>query len=175
MSGVEILLAATAAASATSALIAGGSAAAQAESQANSLEYQNQVAERNRVIALQNRDIETTQARQDAEDTRRSGKRQLSSIRAAYGASGVDLAGSPLDVLGDTATEIETDVSRIEYSGRLSARSRTLEMLGLADEQSLNSQEASAARARGKTAQTTSYLNAAASVTQGAADIKRTG
>lgn len=86
-----------------------------AQAQKNALNYQAQIDERNAKTALQ-------QSEQDQEDKRRENMRQLSSIRAAYGNNGLQLAGSPLEVITDTALEQELDVQKIGYQGKLRAQ-----------------------------------------------------
>lgn len=111
MTGLEIVAGlATAAAGAVSA--AGAMSAGKA--QANASVYEAQVAQRNAKIAR-------NQAEVDQEDQRRENRRQMGAMRAAYGSSGLELSGSPLDVLADTAIEQELDVARIGYRGELRA------------------------------------------------------
>lgn len=60
-----------------------------------------------------------------AENARRQSvdaRRQLGKMRAGYGASGVTMAGSPLDVLEDSAREAELDRLTILQSGKLRAK-----------------------------------------------------
>lgn len=65
-------------------------------------------------------DIQTAQIA--AEDQNRENRRRLSAYRAAYGSSGIELAGSPLDVLSDTSMEMALDSRRIEYEGQVRGR-----------------------------------------------------
>lgn len=88
------------------------------------------IQQQNKIIADDTRKINIRTAEIDAEDKRRENRRTLASIRAAYGASGIELTGSPLDVLRDTAAEIELDAGRIESEGRARNREGALEMLG---------------------------------------------
>lgn len=112
------------------------------QASAASAEYNARIAERDIVVTDQNRKATLEQARLDAEDKRRENKRVMASIRASYGASGVELAGSPLDVLTDTATEQETDARRIEYEGQIRGREGALQMLGLSESSTLSRAEA---------------------------------
>lgn len=127
----------TAATVASTAVTAVGAAQANAATRA-SANYNADVAERDAAVADQNRRSAMTTARIAAEDRRRDNRRALSSIRASYGASGLDLAGSPLDVLLDSATEGELDAQRTEFEGRAQARSSALQMLGLRDDAALS-------------------------------------
>lgn len=171
MSGIEIALIASSAVSAVGAVAQGAAASAAASSQAAAAEYNRQVAERNQVIANQNRVLALRAADQDAADQRRENRRMLSSIRATYGASGLDMAGSPLDVLGDTAMEGEVDAQRIEYAGRVEARQSALQMLGLKDDAALSAMEASAARSRAKSERFGGYLGAAGALGRGGVSL----
>lgn len=85
-----------------------------ANAQAQAAEYNAAVARRNAVSIRQQANTEALD--QDAENRRR-----LGTIRAAYGAAGIDLAGSPLDVIHDTAIAGETDTRRVVYAGELRA------------------------------------------------------
>lgn len=77
-------------------------------------------------------DIQTAQIA--AEDKRRDQRRQLSSLRASYGSSGIELAGTPLDVLSDTSMEMALDSRRIEYEGEVRGReSETRARIALAE------------------------------------------
>lgn len=87
---------------------------AAANAQARAAEYNQQVAERNKLAIL-------AQTDEEAADQARENRRNLGTIRAAYGAAGIDLAGSPLDVIQDTAIEGATDVARVQYEGKLRA------------------------------------------------------
>ena len=85
-----------------------------ANAQAAAAEYNRQVEERNKRAVLQQGD-------QAAVDQTLENKRRLAAVRASYGAANIDLAGSPLDVIEDTAIEQELDVKRIRYKAELGA------------------------------------------------------
>lgn len=120
-----------------------------ANAQADAANYNAQIADRDAVVADQNRKLATEQARIDADDKRRGNRRVLASMRAAYGASGLELAGSPLDVLEDTAVEQELDAQRVEFEGRARGREGALQMLGLQESATLSRMEARSARTAG--------------------------
>lgn len=61
------------------------------------------------------------QARQDSILADREGRRRLGSINAARGASGVGIEGSALDVLEESAANVELDRQTILYRGELRA------------------------------------------------------
>jgi hypothetical protein len=54
-------------------------------------------------------------------DKRVENRRTMGTLRASYGMSGLQLDGSPLDVLEDTAVEQAYDVAKIRYQGRVKA------------------------------------------------------
>lgn len=109
--------------------------------------YNAQIADRDAVVADQNRIASIEQARVAGEDKSRENRRVLASMRAAYGASGLELAGSPLDVLTDTATEQGLDVRRIEYDGQIRGREGALQMMGAQESAALSRAEASSINA----------------------------
>lgn len=113
---------------------------------AASSEYNARVAERDAVVADQNRKYTLEATQRDVEDRRREGRRQLAAVRASYGNAGVELAGSPLDVLADTALEQELDVSRVEQEGRMRGREGALQMLGLGESAKLSRMEGKSAK-----------------------------
>lgn len=115
-------------------------ALAQADAQSKAAQYNAQVAERNATAAR-------AQAVSEGIDTVANNRRKLSSIRAAIGASGVDIAGSPLDVIGDSAIEGSLDVARVKYKGEVRAA-------GYDANAQLSRMEASSAKTAG-------YFNAA--------------
>lgn len=115
------------------------------------------IAERNKKIADQDRRQAIRTAEIAAEDRRRENRRQLASIRAAYGSSGFELAGSPLDVLADTSQEMALDERRTEYEGYVRSREGALQMLYLQE-------SADESRAAGKNAKRAGYISAAGSL-----------
>jgi hypothetical protein len=82
------------------------------------------IAQRNKELADQDRKLAIETSRIDAEDKARSNRRQLASLRATYGSSGLDMTGSMIDVLEDQSIEMALDERRIEYEGQ--ARNREL-------------------------------------------------
>lgn len=157
MTGLEGL---AAAASAVSGVIGALGAIQSANAQAAAAEYNAKIQERNAIIADQNRKQAVQTAEITAEDKRRDNRRILASMRAAYGTSGLELAGSPLDVLEDTAVEQELDVQRIRYEGRARSREGAIQMLGLREDATLF-------RMEGKAAKTAGYIGAAGQIVGG--------
>lgn len=106
-----------------------------ANAQARAAEYNAAVQRRNAQAILAQTDNE-------AADTVRENRRRMAAIRSQYGASGLELAGSPLDVLTDTAIEQEYDVKKVRYAGQLEA-------IGKTDQAKLYTMEAKNARTAG--------------------------
>lgn len=123
----------------------------QANATASAARHSAAVADRDAFVADQNRKLALEQGRIDAEDKRREDRRILSSIRAAYGSSGLELAGSPLDVLEDTSLEQELGTRRVEFESRARGREGALQMLGLSENAALDRNRASSAKRSGFT------------------------
>lgn len=119
-----------------------------AQSASAAADYNAQIAERNAALA---RD----QAASDEQRQRIQARKQLGAMRAGYGASGVTLDGSPLDVLENSAAEAELDALTIRYKGEVSA-------LGYRTESAQQ-------RARSANATTEGYYNAGSALLQGGA------
>jgi hypothetical protein len=119
----------------TAVSVAGAMSAADAQAQQQ--EYNAMVA-RNAATAAQQ------QAQQNAEIQQRQAKQQLGAISAGFGASGVDLDGSALDVLASSASNAELDRQNILYRG-------SLEAAGYGDESSLDAARAGNAQTAGLT------------------------
>jgi hypothetical protein len=112
--------------------------ASQARASAEAAEFNRKAAERNQIIADQHRILEVRAAQNDAEDKRRESRRKTSELRSVFGARGIALEGSPLDVLADAGEELELGVARTEYKGIISGYSRASQILGLKDEATLS-------------------------------------
>lgn len=102
MTGIEI-----AAAIAAVAAVAGTAMSAVASS--NQSKYQAAVAENEAIETQQQADFETQRLKERRD-------RVLSAQRAQVGASGIDLEGSPLLVMEDTAAQSELDALMIQHS-----------------------------------------------------------
>ena len=76
-------------------------------------------AESDAAFARRNAEISRQQAEADAAAQQRDARKRIGAARAAYGISGVDLEGSPLDVLEESAANAELDKQNILYRGRL--------------------------------------------------------
>jgi len=85
------------------------------QSQKRASNYNRMMAENNAIAARQQ-----AAAKQKQQD--RETKMRLGAIRANQGAFGGAMEGSALDVLGDTAAQLELQRQNIEYAGELQAR-----------------------------------------------------
>lgn len=101
-----------------------------------------------------NAQMAEVEGRQREASVRRRGRRQMGSIRAAIGKSGVTSEGSPMEVLAESAAAIEMDAVNARLNAQMTAD--TL-------------------RARGKAARKASKIGAAAQLLQGAASTAGTG
>lgn len=120
----------------------------ESEAQARASEYNANVAEMNAEQAI-------LISAQDERRQRIIARKELGSIRAAYGASGVSMEGSPMDVLAESTANAELDALNIRYAGQAKAA-------GLRD-------EASYERFRAKETRAAGVLGAAASLLSGGA------
>lgn len=116
----------------------------QAEAEAQAHEYNAQVAERNRRVIKD-------QTEAALEDQAKENNRVFRNIRAEYGASGIDLGGSALDVMFDTFIEQRLAKRRIRYEGKL----KQIEQI---DEKNLQLMGADSARAAGQISAISSIL-----------------
>lgn len=129
-------------------------------SQSQAASYNAQLARRDATVAEQNRKIAVQTARIDAEDKSRESRRLLAATRAKYGATGLSMLGSPLDVLEDQASEQALDIQRIEYEGAARSREGGLQVLGYNESAELQDREAAGAA-------TGSFLSGISSIAQG--------
>lgn len=83
--------------------------------------YQAGVNQYNQTMAEYNAQMVEEATRNRVDQQRRKGLALLGSQVAGYGKAGVDLTGTPLVVMGDTAEQIQMDLSNIERSGQLEA------------------------------------------------------
>lgn len=132
----------------------------QANAASASAKYNAAVQENNAKTIERNRKIALDQAESDASSKARENTRTLATIRANYGKSGLDMAGSALDVLEDSAIEGAFDVSKIRYQGEVRA-------LGYTDEAAAQRAGAELSRMNAKSQQTAGYIGAASSLIGG--------
>jgi len=110
MSGYEIPIA--------MAIIAGAGAYMQHEQQAKTLKGQAKVVDYNAQLAARDARIEKQRTISAEERHRREAAIRRGGVRAAYGVSGVQMVGSPVDVMADMAAEEELEALFIRYQGR---------------------------------------------------------
>lgn len=77
--------------------------------------------EYNAAVATRNAGVARAQAAADAEAQQRHARRVIGAARAGYGASGLSVEGSPLEVLEMSAANAELDRQNILYRGELRA------------------------------------------------------
>lgn len=103
------------------------------------------------------------QAKQEELRVRTIGRQSLGGMRAAFGASGVTMEGSPLEVMAQSAANNEQDALNVRRSGELKAQ--------------MYKDDAAMSRRAAGNAITTGYLGAAGALASGASTyaMKRTG
>lgn len=116
MSGFGLEIAALVVAGATAA-----SSAASALQRNSQLDQSAKLADYQKSISETNAGNARRASEAEGEDARRESRIRLGEMRAAFGANGIDIAGSPLDVLQDTAAEGELTAQRKEYAGKVQA------------------------------------------------------
>jgi len=121
-----------------------------------SSDAQRRAANTNADIQEQNAAAARAKSSYDEQRHRESVQKMLSTQRALYGKSGVDMAGSPLLVMEDTAAQGELDALAIRYGGDVaSAQQRSA---------------ANLSRMQASDYQTAGYLKAGSSLLSGASD-----
>lgn len=115
----------------------------------------------NASMAEQNAAQVEAQAAEEERRSRLNAKKELGSARANYGASGVQIDGSALDVLQESAANAELDALTIKHSGAVKAQ--------------MFRNEAALSRYEGKEQKRGSRLAAAATLANTASEISRTG
>lgn len=93
----------------------------------------------NQNIADQNAEIARQQGVVDEMNMRRKQVQALGAIKAATGASGVTMEGSPLDILESSTYQAEMDAQRVKYTSQLRS-------IGYINESNLYGMERSTAR-----------------------------
>lgn len=112
----------------------------------------------NRDVSLRNRGVVASQTDADMRDAQKEGERNLSSIRAAYGANGLALSGSPTDVIIDQSKEKALDVEKIGYKGDVQVAGYTDEAANYGMKANLYRQEASFAPQIAELSATSKFL-----------------
>lgn len=156
--GPEILIAASAAASAVGAIQQGMAAQAQAKSAQDAANY-------NATIKRQQAAVELQQSGAREEQQRRQSRQMLGQQRAALAQAGIGMGGSALDIEEQSEFLSELDALTIRYEGDLKAK-------GLLAAAEGAEYEGRAAISAGKNAMTASYLSAGASLLSAAGTYK---
>ena len=125
-------------------IMEGGDLQRQGEATARAAEYNAAQAATNAAQAREQGELDMRRRRMDA-------LLDLGEMRALFGASGVDLVGSPLDVLESDARIAETDALFIRHQAELKAQA-------FEREAELERQRAAAAREAGKKAKKSSTI-----------------
>ena len=102
MTGIEVALIA-------GVVIAAAGAAVSGIQQSNMSKYNAKVSKNNAISAQRIGKAEEMKQRREA-------YRRMGNMRAQYGAAGVNLSGTPLDILADSAMEEELDALTIRYN-----------------------------------------------------------
>jgi DNA primase len=161
--------------------IAGSERQSRAQAAANRAQAQAtianiQAANFNADLLEQNAVIAAEQGRVAQEAQQRQASRQIGSMIAAYGASGVQVdTGSPLDVLADSARMAELDRLTIGYNTELEVRNYQTQ----AQLQRMTAQQGVLAAATynsaARAASTSGYINAGAAALSGLTSMYQSG
>jgi hypothetical protein len=102
--------------------------------------------------------LQASQIRQQAASEEKralvGARKVIGEMRANYGASGVTMEGSPIDIMEESIKNANTDAMNIRYQGEMNARSAEY--------------EAKMERMKGNSAKNASYFSAAQSLGTGA-------
>lgn len=135
------------------AVIAAGGALYSGEQQRKAASYSADVAEQAARAAQEKVAYDETMHREKI-------RKNLSTMRSLYGRAGVDMTGTPLLALEESAAQGEMDALAIRYGGDVAAaRQRS---------------EAGLLKIQGKAAQTSSYFQAGSTLLQGAGSMYTT-
>ena len=137
---------------AASSLMGAAGSIQQGQAEQEAADYNADVARQSAQASLDKADYDETIHREKV-------RKLLSSQRAAYGAAGVDMAGSPLLVLEDTAAQGELDAKAIRYGGEVEAKQKL--------------SQAEIYELTGKNAKTASYYKAGTSLLSGGASMAK--
>jgi hypothetical protein len=118
-------------------------------------QQQKSAADFNAATAARNAQIAQDQGAQQAAMQQRNAAKQLDAARAATGASGVTMEGSPLDALQNSAMNASLDNQTIKYNAKIKAYG--------------NTNEAGMYTAEGNAMQTKGYMTAGSDILTGAA------
>lgn len=108
---------------------------------ADMLDYRAQLYDQQSLIFKRNRELALLQAGEAAKDKGKLVAATMGSVRAAYGANGLSIDGSPLDVLEATAREGALDIKKELFKGDVAAA-------GWADQANMSTVQAGMSRAQ---------------------------
>ena len=83
----------------------------------------------NEKVGLQNQAINAQQTQAEVDRKRRENIKRLGAARAARGASGITIEGSPMEIFSENARNAEMDILNIKYQGALVDRRLANEIL----------------------------------------------
>lgn len=109
------------------AVIAAAAAAAQSYMQSRALEKQATAAESNAEMAAMEARNAVLRAQQDTLEISRKQRQIIGRQAALFGYAGVEMSGSPLEVMANTAAEAERDIMYRGYAGDMQMRSKMYE------------------------------------------------
>ena len=163
MSGLEPFIALASLAATVGGTVASAAAAS------NQASYQAQVAKNNEILAKRNADYAENVGAAAAQDAGIRDAAQLGRIKAAQGASGVDVnEGSPVDVYSSSASTAALDQLRIRNNATLSAIGSRQQASNFADEAKLD-------QSRGEFGVASSLLNGVSSLSSKWSGFKQQG
>jgi len=124
----------------------------QARAVARQADYQAQVAEQNRAIAqAQSQEALAAGAREERRFRQRA-EQFAATQRAMFAASGVQMSGSPLNVIGETAFGIGEDVTQLRYNALKSMWGHEVQATSFLNEANQARATAASARHAGRSA-----------------------
>lgn len=148
---------ASAAAGAVSAVSSANAQSTQAKQAAINANYQAQV-------TAKNASAEQAQQQAQADQQEQENNARLGSIRALYGASGVDASGSVMDVLSGNAQQMAYQQNWQNYD-------ETLRQQGYSEEEAGDEAQASADMQQARNAQTAGYMGVGTSILSSASSF----
>ena len=103
--------------------------------QANeSRKYQQEVLDKQRLVAEENAALARQQADVKAWEVKRQAHRFRATQLTKMGASGVGMEGNFLDLVGQSAADQEWDILNTKYEGKLTARQHMIQAMGAQDQ-----------------------------------------
>lgn len=177
MSGFEAYVGyAAMAASAAGAAVSAYSAHQQAAAQQQAMAYQAAVAMNNKQIAEQYAEAEVQKGQRLEEAKRTETAQREGMVRAAVGASGIDVnSGSPLRLQADTAMTGDLDALTIRNNSMRAAYGYRVQGLSYASQASLDMMGAESAGRAGTLGQWSSIIGGASSVSDKWLSFRRQG